>query len=67
MIRVTRFNGSQIYLNAELIQFVEDTPDTIITLTNQVKIVVKETSQAVVAAILAYQQQIHTPFQGGEK
>ncbi len=34
MIRVTRFNGTKIYLNAELIQSVEGTPDTVITLTN---------------------------------
>lgn len=62
MIRVTRFNGSQIYLNAELIQSVEGTPDTIITLTNQTKVVVKETPHTVVEAIIAYQQRVHAPF-----
>ncbi len=68
MIRVTRFNGTQIYLNAELIQSVEGTPDTVITLTNQIKIVVKDEPKAVVNAIIAYQQQVHTPImQSGEK
>ncbi|MCB9134616.1 MAG: flagellar FlbD family protein [Anaerolineales bacterium] len=72
MIPVTRFNGSTIYLNAELIQSVEGTPDTVITLTNQVKIVVKDSPTKVVEAIIAYQRKVHTPlpeiaFQKGEK
>ncbi|NUM47351.1 MAG: flagellar FlbD family protein [Anaerolineales bacterium] len=68
MIRVTRFNGSNIFLNAELIQSVEGTPDTVITLTNQIKVVVKDDPQTVVDAIIAYQQKVHTPFtRTGEK
>lgn len=62
MIAVTRFNGSTIYLNAELIQSVEGTPDTVITLTNQVKIVVKDPATAVVEAIIAYQRKVHMPL-----
>jgi flagellar protein FlbD len=61
MIRVTRFNGSQFYLNAELIQTVESTPDTIITLTNGVKVVVKEAAAVIVERILSYQQTVHNP------
>lgn len=62
MIPVTRFNGSTIYLNAELVQSVEGTPDTVITLTNQVKIVVRDHPKDVVEAIIAYQRKVHTPF-----
>ena len=58
MIRVTRFNGTKLYLNAELIQTVEGAPDTVITLTNNVKIVVKESAEEVISEILVYQREV---------
>ncbi len=54
MISLTRFNGTQFWLNAELIETVEATPDVIITLTNGRKYVVRETAEQVVAAVLEY-------------
>ena len=42
MIQATRLNGASIYLNPEIIETVEKTPDTIITLTSGKKYVVKE-------------------------
>ena len=42
MINVTRLNGKQIMINAELIESVEETPDTVVTLTDGKKFVVKE-------------------------
>jgi len=61
MIQVTRFNGSRLYVNADMICFVEATPDTVISLSNGEKIVVKETSEQIVAAMIAYQRQVRTP------
>jgi flagellar protein FlbD len=61
MISVTRFNGTKIYLNAELIQSVEGTPDTVITLTNDVKIIVKEPPQDVIEKIITYQRLVRNP------
>ncbi len=61
MISITRFNGTIIYLNAELIQSVEGTPDTVITLTNNVKVVVKEKPQEVIKKIITYQRLVHNP------
>ncbi len=61
MINVTRFNGSKIYVNADLIQTIEGTPDTVITLTNNVKIVVKERPEMVVDMVIQYQRLIHHP------
>jgi flagellar protein FlbD len=69
MIQVTRFNGVIFFINAELIQTVEGTPDTVITLVNDVKIVVKDKSQVVVDRIIAYQQKVHNPlvnFESGD-
>jgi Uncharacterized protein, possibly involved in motility len=38
MIRLTRYDNKELFVNAELIQFVESKPDTIITLTNGEKL-----------------------------
>ena len=59
MILVTRFNGSQFYVNAELIQTVEGTPDTVITLTTGVQLIVREPPPLILERILAYHRQIH--------
>lgn len=56
MILVTRLNGSQFYINAELIQVVESTPDTVISLTTNFKVVVKEDAQEVIRRIIEYKQ-----------
>lgn len=59
MIEVTRFNGSNFILNAELIETIEATPDTILTLTTKSKYVVKESVQDVVQKIFAYKRRLH--------
>jgi flagellar protein FlbD len=61
LIRVTRFNGTKIYINAELIQTVEGTPDTVITLTTNVKIIVKESPEEIVKFVIQYQQEVRRP------
>ena len=47
MVEITRLNGKELTLNAELIETVEETPDTVITLTSGKKIIVKESRQEV--------------------
>lgn len=59
MIQLTRLGGQQFVLNAELIQEVEATPDTIITLTSGQKIMVKEPVDAVRNAVIEYKRTIH--------
>ncbi|MBM4317020.1 MAG: flagellar protein FlbD [Deltaproteobacteria bacterium] len=56
MIRVTKFDGKSMILNADWIQSVEETPDTVITLTNGSTILVKDSVAEVVAAFEAYKQ-----------
>lgn len=58
MIRVTRLNGKEFVVNAELIQFVEETPDTVITLVNHEKLVVREKADEVVKRALEYQRSV---------
>ena len=61
MIKLTRYDNKEFFVNAELIQFVESKPDTIITLTSGEKLIVKESADDVIRAVIAYKQKIHQP------
>ncbi len=54
MIALTRINNSKMILNAELIKFIESTPDTMITLTTGDRILVKEPEEEVVRRVVEY-------------
>lgn len=56
MIKVTRFNQSEVILNADLIEFIESTPDTVITMTTGKKVLVRETADEVRALALDYRR-----------
>jgi flagellar protein FlbD len=58
MIRVTRLNGSPILVNAILIETIEQTPDTLITLTTGKKFMVLEKAQDVVILVETYMSSI---------
>jgi flagellar protein FlbD len=58
VILVTRFDGSTLYINAELIRSIEHTPDTVITLTSDYKIVVRDTAEQILDRIVQYQRQV---------
>jgi flagellar protein FlbD len=60
MIKVTRLNNSELWVNAEMIEFVEATPDTVISFISHAKIVVKEPPQAIVDAVVAYRRRIYS-------
>jgi len=59
MIEVTRFNNQKIYINAEMVEFVESTPDTAIHMDNGKTHIVKENLQDVIGKIIYYQKEIH--------
>jgi flagellar protein FlbD len=56
MIAVTRLDGSTLVVNAELIERIEATPDTIVTMSNHDTFVVRETPEALVERVLAYKR-----------
>ena len=58
MIEVTRLNDKKIILNAELIESIESTPDTVITLVTGKKFIVKEGCQEVKNLVLSYKRDI---------
>ena len=47
MIEVTKINGVKVLVNPDLIELVEETPDTVLTLTTGKKIIVKESRQEI--------------------
>ncbi len=56
MIKLTRLDGEQFVLNAELIRYIESRPDTFVTLTSGERLVVTETMDEVVERAVTYQQ-----------
>lgn len=58
MISVTRLNGDELNINAELIETLESTPDTLITLTTGRKMMVLESADEVIDRVLQYRSKI---------
>ena len=58
MIDVTLLNGKQITVNAEIIELVDEVPDTVITLNTGRKIIVKESRQKVKSLVKSYKRDI---------
>lgn len=54
MIKLTKINGSEFFVNADLMEFMESTPDTIITLTTGKKLIVLESVEDVIDRIVQY-------------
>jgi flagellar protein FlbD len=62
LITLHRFNSrKEFVLNAEAIKFVEETPDTVITLMNNEKILVDEPVSDVIKSVIRYARSIRQP------
>ena len=64
MIKVSRLNGKEFVVNAELIQFMEATPDTVVTLSNKEKIVVRESIDELIKRVIDYNRSIRGTIAG---
>ena len=58
MIKVTRLNNSQYIINCELIETIEATPDTVITLTDGKKYIVTESTEEVMKKIIDFRSRV---------
>ena len=58
MIWLTRMNGKKFVLNCDLIRSMESTPDTVITLTQGEKLMVREDAEAIVRLTLEFKRKI---------
>lgn len=56
MINLITLDGRQIFLNAELVEQIESVPETVITLVNDKKILVRQSAPEVVALIMGYRR-----------
>lgn len=58
MIELTKLNGIKFFLNGELIESLEETPDTVISTTTGKKIVVAEKVEEVVEKVIQYKKKV---------
>lgn len=58
MVILTKINRAPIAVNSDLIQYIEETPDTVITMTNNDKVVVKEGMAAIIQKVVEYRRLI---------
>lgn len=58
VIKVTRLNGDEYWLNPHMIETMESTPDTTVTLITGKKLVVKEDPETVMEQIISYRQKL---------
>jgi flagellar protein FlbD len=58
MIELTRLNGNPMVLNSDLIKTAESSPDTMLTLVNGEKLIVRESCEEVTARVLAYRARL---------
>jgi flagellar protein FlbD len=58
MIELTRLNGRPMVLNSDLIKTAEASPDTMLTLINGEKLIVREPIAEVVERVLAYRARL---------
>lgn len=58
MIELTRFDNSHLIVNADMILLIAATPDTVITLLSDQKIIVRESVAEVVEKVIEYKKKI---------
>ena len=60
MVRVTRLDGREVVVNAEMIRFIEATPDTIVSLSSGEKIIIRESVDEVIRRCIDYGRALRT-------
>ena len=61
MVNVTRLNHTPIVLNSDLIEHIEGTPDTVISLSNGQRLRVLESAGEIVDRVVEFRRRIHSP------
>lgn len=65
MIYITKLNDEEVVVNCDLIEVIEETPNTIITLTTGKKILAKETSKEIIEKIIRYKTHLQKVIRDG--
>jgi len=58
MVKITRLNNVEQIINSDLIEFIDATPDTNITMTTGRKVMVRESVDEIIDRIVAYKKRI---------
>lgn len=68
MIQLTRINHVPLVVNSDLIEHIETTPDTVISLTNGQKFVVLETVDEIIRRVIEFRRAVHdySNWRGGQ-
>ena len=61
MVRVTRLNHTPIILNSDLIEHIEGTPDTVISLSTGQRLMVLESAEEIVSRVVEFRRRINGP------
>ena len=61
MVRVTRLNHTPIVLNSDMIEHIEGTPDTVISLFNGQRLMVLESAEEIINRVVEFRRRIHEP------
>src|SRR5215469_9674175 len=56
VIQLTRLNNTRLAVNSDLIKYVEEAPDTVITLLNGEKLLVRETTEEIIERVLHFRR-----------
>ena len=59
MLILTKINQAQIAVNPDLIQYIEETADTVITMTNDEKVVVKESIAEIIEKVVSFRRYVN--------
>jgi flagellar protein FlbD len=62
MIALRRLNGQPLMVNADLIESLESTPDTVVTLVSGNKLIVRDRPDEIAQKIVDYKRKIHAPL-----
>ena len=65
MIALRRLNNQPIMVNCDLIESVESTPDTVVTLTSGNKLIVRDSLEEVRQRIIDFKRKIYGPSEAG--
>ena len=65
MIKLTRLNQSEVVVNADMIEFVEAIPDTMVSLVSGKKVMVSEPVELIVNLVVEYKKSCNTPLFSG--
>ncbi len=61
MIALTRLNGHPVMVNSDLIEQLEETPDTVVTLTSGNRLIVRDKMQDIQQKIVDFKRRIYAP------